>query len=180
MFFITLIFIIISYYHINENFADIWIPGRIFHIYYQRGVPQVSETPRDHVSLRTLAIQGSMVSDHFAKNVLSALKTAQNVHNSYDKPPVWTPFDASDTCQRCANKFSWHSTFTSAASEARERHNCRNCGDLVCGPCSSQRQAIPRLGLSNPVRVCIKCYLNGGCTTSTSSNVVRNKDGADT
>ena len=121
-------------------------------------MPQVSETPRDHVSLRTRH-PGLHGIRSLCKNVLSALKTAQNVHNSYDKPPVWTPFDASDTCQRCANKFSWHSTFTSASSEARERHNCRNCGDLVCGPCSSQRQAIPRLGLSNPVRVCIKCYL---------------------
>lgn len=154
---------------LDSGLAEIWIPGRIFHIYYHHGVPQIAETPRDHPSLRSLAIQGSMVSDHFAKCVLSALKALQNTYHAHDKPPEWTPFDARDTCQRCENAFSWHSTFASASSEARERHNCRNCGDLVCGPCSAQRQAIPRLGLSDPVRVCIKCYLHVGSIARTRS-----------
>ena len=158
----------------DAELAEIWIPGRILHIYYHHGVSQVAEVPRGHPSLRCLALQGTMLSDHFARNVMSALKAVQLVHQAPDTPPVWTPFDARDTCQRCANAFSWHSTFTSETSEARDRHNCRNCGDLVCGPCSAQRQAIPRLGLSEPVRVCIKCHLQGSSTV-----LVRIGDGAD-
>ena len=91
----------------DRELVEIWIPGRILHIYYHHGVSRVAEVPRGHPSLRSLALQGTMLSDHFARNVLSALKAVQLVHQAPDTPPVWTPFDARDTCQRCANAFSW-------------------------------------------------------------------------
>lgn len=39
------------------------------------------------------------------------------------------------------------------------RHHCRNCGAVVCGPCSSKKFILP--GQSNkPLRVCLDCYDN--------------------
>ena len=72
--------------------------------------------------------------------------------------PSWTPYDKSSVCQCCQCPFTWHSTFRGEAQEYRERYNCRNCGSLVCGPCSIQRRAIPRIGLIQPSRVCDKCF----------------------
>ncbi|KAJ1412178.1 hypothetical protein B484DRAFT_297678, partial [Ochromonadaceae sp. CCMP2298] len=69
----------------------------------------------------------------------------------------WAPFDASEVCACCHNNFSWHSTFSGQAQEFRDKYNCRNCGQLVCGPCSAQRRAIPRLGLIFPKRICDQC-----------------------
>uniref|UniRef100_A0A182U0N8 PH domain-containing protein n=1 Tax=Anopheles melas TaxID=34690 RepID=A0A182U0N8_9DIPT len=38
-------------------------------------------------------------------------------------------------------------------------HHCRNCGAVVCGPCSSKKFILP--GQSNkPLRVCLDCYDN--------------------
>ena len=73
-------------------------------------------------------------------------------------PPVWMPYDKSVLCTCCNSPFTWHSTFKGEAQEYRERYNCRHCGGLVCGPCSSKRRAIPRLGLLLPSRMCDKCF----------------------
>ena len=73
-------------------------------------------------------------------------------------PPAWTPYDGSALCACCRFPFTWHSTFKGEAQEYRERYNCRHCGGLICGPCSTKRRAIPRLGLMQPSRVCDKCF----------------------
>jgi hypothetical protein len=73
-------------------------------------------------------------------------------------PPAWTPYDGSALCACCSFPFTWHSTFKGEAQEYRERYNCRHCGGLICGPCSTKRRAIPRLGLMQPSRVCDKCF----------------------
>jgi pimeloyl-ACP methyl ester carboxylesterase len=81
--------------------------------------------------------------------------------NTRAVPPSWMPFDCADKCTCCMLPFTWHSTFRGAAQEFRERYNCRNCGSLVCGPCSKQRKSIPRLGMLAPRRVCDRCFLRG-------------------
>ena len=72
--------------------------------------------------------------------------------------PIWTAYDNSIVCECCQCPFTWHSTFRGEAQEYRERYNCRQCGGLVCGPCSLERRAIPHLGLIQPSRVCDKCF----------------------
>jgi len=58
--------------------------------------------------------------------------------------PVWVPDNEAKTCQLCSTKF----TFTN------RRHHCRQCGNVVCGPCSDQKKVLPGQG---KVRVCTEC-----------------------
>ena len=62
----------------------------------------------------------------------------------------------------CASLFTWASTSDTEAQAARDKHNCRACGGLVCDPCSKKRVPIPALGISAPVRVCDRCYNRWG------------------
>ena len=104
-----------------------------------------------------------MFNDHAGKNIFDALLEARAVRKR-DKSielPEWTAYDKSNSCECCGSNFTWHSTFQGAAHEYRERHNCRNCGKLVCTPCSTHRVAIPKYGLIFPSRVCDKCKYSG-------------------
>ncbi len=76
-------------------------------------------------------------------------------------PPPWEPFDTRDSCFCCGNSFTWHSTFRGDAQEYRERYNCRHCGRLVCGPCSSEKRPVPKWGMIFPRRVCDLCINEG-------------------
>ena len=62
----------------------------------------------------------------------------------------------------CASRFTWASTSNSKAQEARDKHNCRSCGALVCDSCAKNRMPISSIGLEIPVRVCDRCYNNIG------------------
>jgi len=62
----------------------------------------------------------------------------------------------------CASLFTWASTSNSEAQAARDKHNCRACGGLVCDPCSKKRIPIPAIGITAPVRVCDRCYNGWG------------------
>jgi hypothetical protein len=65
-------------------------------------------------------------------------------------------FPSRSSC--CASRFTWASTSNTAAQEARDKHNCRSCGTLVCDPCSKNRIPLPSIGLTVPSRVCDRCY----------------------
>ena len=92
---------------------------------------------------------------------MNALLEVRAVKKANHDPPYWQPFNSSSTCACCKNRFTWHSTFRGEAQEYRERYNCRHCGALVCGPCSTQKRAIPKFGLIFPKRICDKCVLKG-------------------
>ena len=62
----------------------------------------------------------------------------------------------------CASAFTWASTSDSEAQEARDRHNCRACGGLVCEQCSKNKCPVPDIGLLFAVRVCDRCYHDMG------------------
>jgi len=68
----------------------------------------------------------------------------------------------------CASRFTWASTSDNEAQEARDKHNCRSCGSLVCEPCSGNRIPIPSIGLITAARVCDRCYndIDGMMTTA--------------
>jgi hypothetical protein len=58
--------------------------------------------------------------------------------------PVWVPDAEAKSCSLCTGKF----TFTN------RRHHCRQCGNVVCGPCSDQKKVLPGQG---KVKVCTEC-----------------------
>ena len=64
--------------------------------------------------------------------------------------PLWQPDNAKNHCEVCASAFSF----------LNRRHHCRNCGELVCGQCSTNRIELPH-GPNNETklqRVCDRCY----------------------
>lgn len=79
----------------------------------------------------------------------------------------------------CASLFTWASTSNTEAQAARDKHNCRACGGLVCDPCSRKRVPIPAIGITAPVRVCDRCY-NGWGTLYGNACVDESKYGTAT
>lgn len=61
---------------------------------------------------------------------------------------VWVPDNEATICMNCKK-----TQFTMIV----RRHHCRNCGAVVCGPCSSKKFLLPQQS-SKPVRVCTACY----------------------
>ncbi|KAL7673676.1 hypothetical protein ACOME3_008528 [Neoechinorhynchus agilis] len=63
-----------------------------------------------------------------------------------DLPPEWKD---GDSCFLCRDAF----TFTN------RKHHCRNCGDIFCQKCSSQKLPLPKFGFNEEVRVCDACHV---------------------
>lgn len=140
---------------------ELWLPGCLLHLYSYRGQYRPAYASRSLATLRRMEVQGHIFRNHLGDSYFDALLEARAVLAAAVSPPAWTPTNAVDGCEVCKSRFSWHSTFRGLASELRERHHCRQCGRLVCAPCSSQRRAIPRLGLIFPARICDVCHFKG-------------------
>ncbi|XP_053694720.1 pleckstrin homology domain-containing family F member 1 homolog isoform X1 [Sabethes cyaneus] len=61
---------------------------------------------------------------------------------------VWVPDSEANVCMHCKK-----TQFTMLI----RRHHCRNCGAVVCGPCSSKKFLLPGQS-TKPLRVCLDCY----------------------
>ena len=145
-----------------------FIPGKIVHIYTHRGAYKATQVPKAFRELRRISLAGNMLNDHMSKNYYEALLECKSVRHARKSLPEWTGFSEAMTCSCCASKFTWASTSDSEAQEARDRHNCRACGSLVCAPCSTQRIAVPDIGINVPSRVCDRCYHDMGRVLSDS------------
>lgn len=60
---------------------------------------------------------------------------------------VWVPDNEANICMCCKK-----TQFTMLI----RRHHCRNCGAVVCGPCSPKKFLLP--SGPKPQRVCLDCY----------------------
>ncbi|XP_041367562.1 pleckstrin homology domain-containing family F member 2-like isoform X2 [Gigantopelta aegis] len=69
--------------------------------------------------------------------------------------PVWLPDSSAAVCMHC-NKYEF--------SIINRRHHCRNCGKVVCHPCSNQKWQFPEQS-DKPLRVCLTCYHTLSSTT---------------
>lgn len=67
--------------------------------------------------------------------------------NTEEAAPVWEPDAKTVDCPWCQRKFT----------VVRRRHHCRDCGDVVCGQCSSQKLVLPTSN-GKTVRVCDRCF----------------------
>lgn len=144
----------------EDKFPELWLPGQIMHIYSHCGQYKSMLVDRTFETLRRIEVQGNIFNDHASENIVNALREVIAVREALPSPP-WQPFDACDVCNCCKNKFTWHTTLRGKTQEYREMHNCRHCGLLVCGPCSSTKLPIPKYGLIFPSRICDVCVLHG-------------------
>ena len=145
----------------GEDFADLFLPGRVYHIYQHRGRYQVASVPRDFPALRAIQVQSNMLRDHFAKSTFNALAECRTTRVAAESPPAWTPYNVTDSCEACGSAFGWHSTLKGTPAQCREKHNCRHCGKLMCTPCTDAKRTIPKFGFIFPVRICVSCQLSG-------------------
>merc|ERR1719296_662623 len=97
-----------------------------------------------------------------AKSYYEGLLEVKAIRAAKQDLPPWVGFADDCTCACCASLFTWASTSNTEAQAARDKHNCRSCGSLVCDPCSTKRASIPEIGISQPVRVCDRCYNGWG------------------
>mmetsp|Transcript_42595 Transcript_42595/g.54764 ORF Transcript_42595/g.54764 Transcript_42595/m.54764 type:complete len:909 (+) Transcript_42595:96-2822(+) len=139
---------------------ELRVPGKIIHIWSQRGVYRVSNIERESPLLTKIKLYGNMLTNHLAVSYFDALSESLDVLSASSPPPIWIPFKAATKCQCCRAAFSWNATTTSGVTTSREKHNCRCCGALVCGPCSENQRTVPRVGLNTKVRVCDQCFFN--------------------
>ena len=135
-----------------------FIPGKIVHIYTHRGAYKATEVPCKFRELRHISLAGNMLSDHLARQYYEALLEVRSVRRARARLPEWTGFGEESTCACCASRFTWASTSDTEAQEARDKHNCRKCGGLVCNPCSQNHLPLSELGITVPSRVCDRCY----------------------
>jgi len=149
-----------------------FIPGKIVHIYTHRGGYKATYVPRAFRPLRRISLASNLLNDHTSRWYYEALLEVRSIRQAPHPLPEWTSFNdkTSKTCSCCASAFTWASTSDSEAQEARDKHNCRSCGGLVCEMCSKMRSAIPSVGIMVASRVCDKCYNDG---------LVRMGEGAD-
>jgi len=139
-----------------------FIPGRIVHVYTHQGGYKAAFVPRKFRSLRRISMAGNMLSDHMTKSYYEGLLEVKSIRAAKQALPPWVGFADDCTCACCASLFTWASTSNTEAQAARDKHNCRACGGLVCEPCSKKRLPIPAIGISAPVRVCDRCYNGWG------------------
>ena len=95
----------------EERMPELWLPGRILHLYTYRGQYRISRVDRTYTSLRTIEVQGNMFSDHTSNDIFDALLEARAVYNAPAQPPIWQAYDRTDRCACCKSTFTWHSTF---------------------------------------------------------------------
>lgn len=143
-----------------------YIPGNIVHIYTHRGAYKAALVPKAYRELRRISLAGNMLSDHMARQYYEGLLEVKAVRRAREHLPQWTGFAEESTCDCCASRFTWASTSSTEAQEARDKHNCRSCGGLVCDPCSKNRLPLPDFGISLPSRVCDRCYNDLGCISA--------------
>jgi len=58
---------------IEEKIPELWLPGRLIHLYSYRGQYRVSAVAADFPSLRRIEVQGNMFNDHMSSDIFDAL-----------------------------------------------------------------------------------------------------------
>lgn len=64
------------------------------------------------------------------------------------RPSYWVPDYEISQCHICKAPFG----------PSLQLHHCRDCGQGVCAPCSSNKKPVPKRNWEKPVRVCDQCY----------------------
>jgi len=143
--------------------AKVQLPGVIVHLTFQHGLVEAFEIEdvETFPGLNEINLYFSALDDHRGDNYIDAFETVRWQRAAVQKPAEWESFASSESCFCCSSMFTWQSTSNSEAQQARDKHNCRCCGELVCNSCSKSRKTLPSTGFLRPVRVCDKCTMSG-------------------
>lgn len=57
----------------TDSIAELWLPGRLLHLYSYRGQYRVSPLHRTYPSLRRIEVQGNLFADHTSEDIFDAL-----------------------------------------------------------------------------------------------------------
>lgn len=76
---------------------NMYLAGKIVHIYSHRGVYKAGYVPRDFRFLRKISLAGNMITDHKTKHYYDALLEIRHVRVAPESAPKWTAFDDDDT-----------------------------------------------------------------------------------
>lgn len=76
---------------------QMYLPGRVLHVYAHRGVFKAAYVPRDFPEIRRISLAANMLSDHKSKAYYEALLELKSVRRASEAPPRWTAFDEDDT-----------------------------------------------------------------------------------
>jgi len=76
---------------------NMYLPGKVVHIYAHRGVYRATFVPRTFPEVRRISLAGNMLSDHTCKAYYEALIEVRDVRRATEAPPYWTAFDEDST-----------------------------------------------------------------------------------
>lgn len=118
----------------EEELIQLWLPGKIVHLYARRGVYSAVLVPRNFSDLRRILVQGNIFKDHSSMSIFESLqevcllflpcaqqRQVRAARQAKCEPPQWIPYNDSESCKCCQNNFTWHSTFRGEAQQYRER-----------------------------------------------------------
>lgn len=71
------------------------------------------------------------------------------------KAPLWVQESDVTVCNVCQEAFGW------AITGGRQKHHCRSCGHVVCGPCSGYQMLLPNIHKTRKQRACVVCFKGG-------------------
>lgn len=152
-------------------FNDILVYGNI--VINKKKYNKQHIIPLEEVKLESLADEGQYRNGWLIKTVMKSFavyaatatekqewmahitKCIEDLLRKSGKKPVevhaavWVPDNEANICMHC-NKTQF--------TVLNRRHHCRQCGAVVCGPCSNKKLLLPGQGGGKAVRVCLQCY----------------------
>lgn len=142
----------------------IYIPGVIYHSYQHNGMTKASIVTGEFESFTQVQAFENMQEDHSTNNIGLGLRSIVATSKIKDKPSDWQSVaqNLSINCNVCGYFVGWNSSVggNSGAVGVRAAFHCYNCGKLTCHLCSENKQALPKLGILTPVRVCNVCEVS--------------------
>jgi len=149
----------------KSNNEKLFPPGAIVHVYSHNGCRAASLVDHTWSGFQRVEVSRHMFRDHSKEGIMSALRDVAFARKASHRPPKWAPAPPSGPvlCAVCGYSVAWASSSDNQLEQSRELRHCYSCGRIVCPGCSSNRMALPGIGIPTPVRVCEHCYLNSCC-----------------
>jgi len=145
-----------------SNAFEITSPEKSFIVYVANPqekidwVSEINEAILKEISRRETLRRESGINMQFAGrgDSGSSSATAEDISGGMitgaitGEAPIWIPDNDAESCMICKAHFNL----------LKRRHHCRNCGRVVCNPCSNNKIILHNINPDKAVRACDKCY----------------------